>query len=226
MFTAQSIQNLRDVVADAEDVFDMVIEIDDQHIVDYYASRLNGAIGALVYILAPGLDINDDYEGDVQVGDIYVVSGISYGFIYGLTEGEGLVLDTDVFEINGIDPGNVRVVSGSYGNGTGSYVQAKDRAGTTKFVMYGVLYGDVNGDSRIDGTDKTYIMAYAINAANSGNLDPSYYGGSFNKAADVDGDGSITPSDAAAINLVVNYEAEISQSSDVTGSRVVPLNNG
>ena len=126
-----------------------------------------------------------------------------------------------MFNVNGINSDLVKVIAQTYGNGTGSYIQAKDNSNTTKFIYFAVLFGDVNGDARIDSTDKAYIQAYSIGAANTSLLAADNNGGAYLKAADVDGDGSVTASDAAAIGLVVNYEATISQASNVIGSRVV-----
>ena len=220
-FTAASINSLRSILANATALYESVVEADDQPIVDNQTARLNAAINGLVYLVAPSLEIPDDYEGDLDIGDGYVVQGITYGFIYGISEGAGLILDPNMFNINGINSDLVKVISQTYGNGTGSYIQAKDNSNTTKFIYFAVLFGDVNGDARIDSTDKAYIQAYSIGAANTSLLDPDTNGGSYNKAADVDGDGSITASDAAGIGLVVNYQATISQASDVIGSRIV-----
>lgn len=220
-YTAASINSLRSILANANALFESVVEADDQTIVDNQTARLNSAINGLVYLVAPSLEVDEDYEGDLDIGDGYVYQGITYGFIYGISEGLGLILDTNMFNVNGINSDLVKVIAQTYGNGTGSYIQAKDNSNTTKFIYFAVLFGDVNGDARIDSTDKAYIQAYSIGAANTSLLAADNNGGAYLKAADVDGDGSVTASDAAAIGLVVNYEATISQASNVIGSRVV-----
>ena len=220
-YTAASINSLRSILANANALFESVVEADDQPVVDNQTARLNAAINGLVYLVAPSLEVDENYDGDLDIGDGYVVSGITYGFIYGIIEGAGLILDPNMFNVNGINSNLVNVISQTYGNGTGSYIQAKDNSNTTKFIYFAVLFGDVNGDARIDSTDKAYIQAYSIGAANTSLLDADTNGGAYLKAADVDGDGSVTASDAAGIGLVVNYEATISQASGITGSRIV-----
>ena len=222
-YTSDSINVLRTVLGHAVTLFEAVTEADEQNTVDTQTARLNAAISNLVYLVAPSLDIDDNYEGDLEIpaDQGYVINNIKYGFIYGILEGAGLVLDPAMFDVNGISSDLVRVVAQTYGNGTGSYIQAKDAGDNTKFIYYAVLFGDVNGDARIDSTDKAYIQAYTIGAANTGLLDASVNGGAYLTAADVDNDGSVTASDAAAIGQVVNYEATIDQAATVIGSRVV-----
>lgn len=225
-YTAASISTLRTVLENAVALFDInPLEIDEQTTVDNQTARLNAAINGLVYLVAPSLDVDENYDGDLDIpsDQSYVSNNIKYGFIYGISEGLGLVLDTNMFNINGINADLVRVMTQTYGNGTGSYIQAKDNAGSTKFIYYAILFGDVNGDARIDSTDKSYIQAYTIGAANTNLLDASENGGAYLKAADIDGDGNVTASDAAGISQVVNYQATISQASDLTGSRIIPV---
>ena len=221
-YTADSINLLRTILGHATTLFEAVVEADEQNTVDVQTARLNAAITNLVYLVAPSLDIDEDYEGDLEIPSDqgYVINNIKYGFIYGIIEGSGLVLDPNMFDVNGISSSLVRVIAQTYGNGTGSYIQAKDSGDNTKFIYYAVLFGDVNGDARIDSTDKAYIQAYTIGAANTGLLTSDASGGAYLKAADVDNDGSVTASDAAAIGQVVNYEATINQAANVTGSRI------
>ena len=224
-YTAASISTLRTVLGHAVDLFESVVEADEQDRVDTQTARLNTAISNLVYLVAPSLDVDDSYDGDLDIpqDQTYSINNIKYGFIYGISEGDGLVLDLSMFNVNGINSEFVKVISQTYGNGTGSYIQAKDSNDSVKFIYFAVLFGDVNGDARIDGTDKLYIQAKARGAANTALLDEDNNGGAYKMAADVDGDGSITESDAAEINKVINYEATINQDSTFVGSRVIPV---
>ncbi|MBO4893303.1 MAG: hypothetical protein J5562_00110 [Clostridia bacterium] len=217
-YTAASIQNLVTVLQSASNLFDEVVTLDEQQRVDLQTSRLIGAMN-LVYLLAPDLQILSNYTGSIAIADRWVQQNANKGYIYGLPVGVGLTFDDAVFEVVGINRANADITNTSYGNGTGTKIAAND-GGINKFEFYAVVFGDVNGDARIDGTDKLYIEAKAINAANTGNLSADYYGGSYVEAADIDGDGEITATDAQYVNMVVNYEATINQASGVQGSRV------
>ena len=84
-----------------------------------------------------------------------------------------------------------KVAESDYGYGTGSYYVANDST-RPMFFYYAVLYGDLNGDTRIDGTDKSMLDWY-LNG-NTSFLDQSQL-----EAADVDHSGSVDSIDASMI---------------------------
>ena len=77
-----------------------------------------------------------------------------------------------------------------------------------------VVYGDANGDGRIDATDANLVIKYANTISSSGTLDATEFpNGTFasgsTAAADVNGDGRIDATDA---NLIIKYANTISSS--------------
>lgn len=171
-------------------------DVDDerQTEVDNMAAALRQAINALVYNTAPGLTnaagATTDFHKTSEEGAARIV-----GQVFGLKEGVGAVLD--VVELIGMrldeGIGNTLTVTGSgKGNGTGAYYSGRVGNGE-RFRYYAVLYGDINGDSRIDGTDATALELYtALGTLNT--LDSTKY-----EAADADHDGKVDEFDVAEI---------------------------
>lgn len=219
IYTTASINNLIEELANATELFEEVVEIDEQIRVDLQTARLQGAMN-LTYILAPDLEIQNTYTGTIELGDKFEYANITKGYIYGLPTGDGVKYDDNVYKVIGIDKDKVTVKTTTYGNGTGTRISASNNS-ITKFEYYAVIFGDVNGDARIDGTDKTYIINYTLNTANAGNLNPSVYNGAYLMAADLDNDGTVTMTDALLIEKIVNYEGQINQARVVNGSRYV-----
>ena len=131
---------------------------------------------------------------------------IFQGFITGLAEGVGLredataentsISDSKYVKIIGMTVNDskrmtFKVAESDYGYGTGSYYVANDST-RPMFFYYAVLYGDLNGDTRIDGTDKSMLDWY-LNG-NTSFLDQSQL-----EAADVDHSGSVDSIDASMI---------------------------
>lgn len=183
-------------------------EEDEQSFVDAAAAKIDAAINALAYIALPS--ISTDVGGDESVGEgtddnkVDPNSGVHYVYIYGLPLVIGLTLNG--FSVNGFNPDRVAVAPSTYGTGTGAAINGTNLDGTTAFSYIAVVFGDVNGDARIDGVDKLIIERAALN--NSGDNFKDYQ----LVAADVNGDGAVNVSDAADIQKVVNYEATIDQS--------------
>ncbi len=171
-------------------------DVDDerQTEVDNMAAALRQAINALVYNTAPGLTnaagATTDFHKTSEEGAARIV-----GQVFGLKEGVGAVLD--VVELIGMrldeGIGNTLTITGSgKGNGTGAYYSGRVGNGE-RFRYYAVLYGDINGDSRIDGTDATALELYtALGTLNT--LDSTKY-----EAADADHDGKVDEFDVAEI---------------------------
>ena len=188
-------------------------DVDDerQTEVDNMAAALRQAINALVYNTAPGLTnaegTTTDFHKTSEEGAARVV-----GQVFGLTEGVGAVLD--VVELIGMrldeGVGNTLTITGSgKGNGTGAYYSGRVGNGE-RFRYYAVLYGDINGDSRIDGTDATTLELYTA----LGTLDS--LGSTKYEAADADHDGKVDEFDVAAIVDHYTFVESIEQTTHST----------
>ncbi len=190
-------------------------DVDDerQTEVDNMAAALRQAINALVYNTAPGLTnaagTSTDFHKTSEEGAARIV-----GQVFGLTEGVGAVLD--IVELVGMrldeGAGNTLTITGSgKGSGTGAYYSG--RVGNSeRFRYYAVLYGDINGDSRIDGTDATALELYtALETLDS--MSSTKY-----EAADADHDGKVDEFDVAAIVNHYTFVETINQASHSTST--------
>lgn len=190
-------------------------DVDDerQTEVDNMAAALRQAINALVYKTAPSLtnaaNTTTDFHQTSEDGATRLV-----GQIFGLTEGVGAVLD--IVELVGMrideGAGNTLTITGSgKGAGTGAYYSG--RVGNSeRFRYYAVLYGDINGDTRIDGTDATALELYTA----LGTLDSM--GSTKYEAADADHDGKVDEFDVAEIVDHYTFVESIEQTKHSTAT--------
>lgn len=222
IFTADSIATLSNMLDLATGIYDSKPGIDEQEtLVDPTAGSLKNALDSLVYRLAPDLVVNEDIvDNMIEIGETWVNNGVLNGYIFGLAEGTGLKWEAgsanNPVSVVGVSEEGVTCHELTYGPGTGSYIVAVDSANATKFRFTAVIFGDVNGDARIDGVDKITVAAISNGVAGSDVTEAEML------AADVDNDGAVTPSDAVALELVYgSYEATINQAETVEGSRVV-----
>lgn len=175
------------------------------------------------------LQIYDEEAGEM-VDASYTLPGSSNAFkvIVGLEEGVNFT-DMDgtmpSYDSNGeskpafVSSGYVEngtsntfgAVQSSYGGGTGSYLVGRVNTAQA-FRYYAVLIGDLNGDARIDGTDKT-IINMIIDEDKVAELE-SYLA----VAADVNGDGQITSDDAAIIGLKTTHSPAFEGIAQTAGS--------
>ena len=95
------------------------------------------------------------------------------------------------------------------GNGTGAYFSGRIRT-LERFRYYAVVYGDLNGDTRIDGSDAAYIQYVIANGKNT-ESDMDHY---MFVAADANHDNVVDASDIIAIQNHYTY-------ADVNGDGVV-----
>ncbi len=171
-------------------------DVDDerQTEVDNMAAALRQAINALVYNTAPSLKnavgATSDFHKTSEDGAARIV-----GQIFGLEEGVGAVME--IVELVGMrldeSVGNTLTITGSgKGNGTGAYYSGRVGNGE-RFRYYAVLYGDINGDCRIDGTDASILELHTA----LGTLDS--LGSTKYEAADAHRDGTVDEFDVAAI---------------------------
>ncbi|MBO5858412.1 MAG: hypothetical protein J6R20_01380 [Clostridia bacterium] len=207
-YTPDSLANLESVYADVFQVsIDKTIDCEGQQIVDAAAAELLTAINNIVYNSVPKI------VATVAGGALTEITSApgaarTQGHVFGLKEGEGITLE--LFDIIGmrIDEGvgnNVTVEDSGKGTGTGAYLRGTV-GNLEKFRFYAVLYGDINGDTRIDGTDRTAIDLYIVQGVNN-NAEPDQGGMGAIKyeAGDVDHSGSVDAADSALIELHYNY---------------------
>lgn len=211
-YEADSLDVLGTELAEALVVFnDKTIDCERQQDVDAAAAQLLTAINNLVYKSVP--KIIPVVEGILTEKTSADGAARTQGHIFGLKEGEGISLDLiDVIGMR-IDPGagnNVTVEDSGKGKGTGAFF--KGTVGNLeKFRFYAVLYGDINGDTRIDGTDRTAIDLYILQGANN-SADPTAGGmGAIRfEAGDVNHNGVVDAEDSAIVELHYNYSTDAS----------------
>ncbi len=195
---------------------DETIDCERQQDVDAAAAALLAAINNLVYNTVP--KILPAVEGVLTEQTSAEGANRTQGHVYGLTEGEGITLDLINVVGMRIDEGignAVTIEDSGKGKGTGAYF--KGTVGNLeKFRFYAVLYGDINGDTRIDGTDRTALDLYILQGVNN-SAEPSAGGMGAIKfeAGDVNHNGIVDTEDSYWIELHYNYnddsEYEIDQ---------------
>lgn len=211
-FETESIEALDAVIAEADSLYanEDVMDCENQDEIDSMATKIENAILQLKYLSDPKLKVNEDVVGDTKVVET-ATGNRTIGHIIGLVEGEGITLD--LVEEYGMSVnesvGNVvSILESAKGLGTGAYYKGTV-GGLEKFRYYAVLYGDLNGDARIDGTDWSRIR-YAVITGN--NDTTAGMGGDYIfEAADADHDGDVDSDDAILIRDYYNYAAEIVQ---------------
>lgn len=184
-------------------------DCEQQNTIDAAADDLYAKIFEIVYNTKTDLKILEGSSFVKTQKDNIVddYGNITYqGWITGLTEGYGLISDRTASDTSINDSDNVMVIGMTvndsknmtfkvsetdHGYGTGAYYVANDGS-RPKFFYYAVLYGDLNGDTVIDGTDKTMLDWYL--GGNSSFLDPQQL-----EAADVNHDGKVDTVDAKII---------------------------
>ncbi len=112
-------------------------------------------------------------------------------YVYGITIGENV---EDFFTVAN---GTIKVVANDSGktNGTGAIVQVLDSANNVVDTYTVVIFGDVDGNGEVDGTDSSFIMQQV---AGTSELDTVA-----GFAADVDGNGEADGTDSSFIMQVV-----------------------
>lgn len=181
---------------------DPEIDSERQSEVDQMAAALRQAILNLVYNTAPSIVTNTGDLGENIVGTVKTsnVNNRIVGQVFGLEEGVGAVMD--VIQLVGMmedsATGNAITIEGSgRGVGTGAYYKGTV-GGNERFRYYAVVYGDINGDSRIDGTDASALEIYKA----LGTVDSSTMGTARFEAADANHDGVV---DQLDVDTIVNH---------------------
>ncbi|MBQ2973060.1 MAG: dockerin type I repeat-containing protein [Clostridia bacterium] len=188
---------------------DSTIDCESQETrVDPQAAALNEAIQSLVFNTIPSI-LPTEEAGSVDSIAVSNVNNRLVGHIFGLAEGTGMnstmVDDDGTLTIAGItidkEIGNeVNFSPTGRGNGTGSYFSGRIRT-IERFRYYAVVYGDLNGDTRIDGSDAAYVQ-YQIAKGKNTEADMDHF---MFVAADANHDNVVDAADIVAIQNHYTY---------------------
>lgn len=174
--------------------------------IDLAAANLSKAIQGLVYHTNPSVDQNPDVEKIVEILPTVYKDQIQYAHIYGLKEGVGFgdgtltaqqVIDSLGLKIAGMAVGGDNTLArqnSARGSGTNARIDGSFQT-SLRFRCFAVLYGDINGDTRIDGTDASTLQIYLSNNENTSAI----MGEAKFEAADVDHNGSVDIDDVELI---------------------------
>lgn len=96
----------------------------------------------------------------VAKDDMPTVIDATNKYIYGITSGDNI---EDYIKVNN---GSFELVANSsgYTNGTGTTVKVKNASGTVVDTYTVIIFGDVDGNSIIDGTDSLSIMQFVADS--------------------------------------------------------------
>lgn len=178
-----------------------------QNDIDSAAALLNQAIQNLVYKKIPTVGQNPEGDQVVKIQDVKYENLIQTAHIYGLEEGVGFgdgTLDAEgVLELLNLKVSGMTVDGSNYiisrtnsarGSGTDAKLDGRYRD-SLRFRYFAILYGDINGDTRIDNTDASALRIYIEKKEN----DASIMGEAKFEAADVTHDGGVDVEDVQAI---------------------------
>lgn len=203
---------------------DTTIDCESQTTVDNQAATLNSAIQNLVFNTEPSILPTDLATSITDTITVTNTNNRIVGHVFGLAEGTGITNDMlgedGVLTIAGmtIDEeigSNVSISPSGRGNGTGSYVIGRVRS-LERFRYFAVVYGDLNGDTRIDGSDAAYIQYHIAN----GTANETDMGHVLFVAADANHDNDVDASDVKYIQNHYTYG-----SADLNGDGVVDEND-
>ena len=211
-YESSGLDVLRSTLTDAETVRDDdTIDCESQQTVDNMAALLNQAIQNLVYKTVPSIiPSTDDPDSTVSTKETSNVNNRIVGQVFGLSEGVGAIMSA--IDIVGMREdaaigSTVTITPSGRGNGTGAYYRGTVK-GQERFRYYAVVYGDLNGDARVDGTDATALEYYMLT---NDVLSASVMGSAKYEAADANHDGVVDQSDVATIVKHYTFKESIDQ---------------
>lgn len=181
-----------------------------QAAIDSAAALLNQAIQNITYNKKPGVLFDPEADSEIKIQDTRYENQIQYAHIYGLTEGVGFgdgtltideVLDMLGLKVTGMTvDGTTSTVSrtnSTRGSGTDARIDGRYQ-NFLRFRYFAVLYGDINGDTRVDGTDAAALNLYIAKGENTSSI----MGEAKYEAADVTHDGGV---DAEDVQAIINH---------------------
>lgn len=209
-YTSDSFNALKESYEAAKAYYDdqESYDCEQQDVIDAAADDLYAKIFGIIYTKVADLNVKTGSSFIKVPGEDSVTGAgtVKNGFIIGLKEGFGIKDDVTIgsitesknVTIEGMtvndDKGmTFKVAESKYGYGTGAYYTANNGVRTV-FNYFAVLYGDLNGDMRIDGTDKLILQGYLMGEHS---LDAAQ-----TEAADVNHDDKV---DATDVELIQNY---------------------
>lgn len=209
-YTSDSFNALKESYEAAKAYYDdqESYDCEQQDVIDAAADDLYAKIFGIIYTKVADLNVKTGSSFIKVPGEDSVTGAgtVKNGFIIGLKEGFGIkddvtigsIVESDNVTIEGMtvndDKGmTFKVAESKYGYGTGAYYTANNGVRTV-FNYFAVLYGDLNGDMRIDGTDKLILQGYLMGEHS---LDAAQ-----TEAADVNHDDKV---DATDVELIQNY---------------------
>lgn len=211
-YESSGLDVLRSTLTDAETVRDDdTIDCESQQTVDNMAALLNQAIQNLVYKTVPSIiPSTDDPDSTVSTKETSNVNNRIVGQVFGLSEGVGAIMSA--IDIVGMREdaaigSTVSITPSSRGNGTGAYYRGTVK-GQERFRYFAVVYGDLNGDARVDGTDATALEYYMLT---NDVLTAAVMGSAKFEAADANHDGVVDQSDVATIVKHYTFKESIDQ---------------
>lgn len=216
------VENLQQALADAKLYTDNKSNYDSesQDEIESAAGALNQAIQNLVYKTNPGINTDPEADDAALIKPTTYENQIQYAHIYGLEEGAGFgiydegqaieALEALGLKISGItidgSNGTVTKTNSARGSGTNARFDGRYR-GNLRFRYFAVLYGDINGDTRIDGTDAAALNLYIENnEATMAKMGEAKF-----EAADVTHDQAVDGEDVQAIINHYTLVEDISQ---------------
>lgn len=209
---ASGLDVLESTLADAIVVRDDdTIDCESQKTVDNMAALLNQAIQNLVYNTVPSIiPSTEDTSSTVSTIETSNVNNRIVGQVIGLSEGVGAIMSA--IDIVGMREDSaigstVSITPSSRGNGTGAYYRGTVK-GQERFRYFAVVYGDLNGDARVDGTDATALEYYMLS---NDVLTASVMGSAKFEAADANHDGIVDQSDVSTIVKHYTFKESIDQ---------------
>ncbi len=190
-----------------------------QEEIDAMWASIDAVIKNLKYLSNPNIAIADGSNNMlVETSKEYDNQGnaYTYGWIFGLEEGRGLDISNVTIVgmlVNETKGDFITPEPSALGMGTGSRIDGYVDNGV-RFSYRGVLYGDLNGDARIDGTDWAKVSYYLLTGQTGINEAHVI------EAANADHQHGITIADADLIKAHYNYSKTINQgvSSQGTGT--------
>ncbi len=198
--------------------------------IDSAAALLNQAIQSIVYNKIPSVLQDPDTEEVVKIQNTKYENQIQEAHIFGLTEGVGFgdggleideVLDMLGLKVTGMtvdgSTSTVTRTNSSRGSGTDARIDGRYQ-NFLRFRYFAILYGDINGDTRIDNTDASALRLYIAKNENNATA----MGSARFEAADVTHDGGVDEEDVQAIvnhySLVANGEIVQTEHSPVAAA--------
>lgn len=192
--------------------------------IDAMWASIDAVIKNLKYLSNPNITISAGSDNlMVETSKEYDNQGnaYTYGWIFGLEEGKGLDINNVTIVgmlVNETKGDFITSERSALGMGTGSRIDGYVDNGV-RFSYRGILYGDLNGDARIDGTDWAKLSYYLLTGQTGLGMGEDHT----IEAANADHMAGITIADADLIKAHYNYSKTINQKTSSYGTGTTGL---